>query len=167
MNRFAVLLLFAVPGLALAADAAPTPLQSFFGQLSGPLLDLLLTAAIAGIGMLTAFLRAKSQESKAAGVSLLLTEAARTATLEIDRSLKPQLQAALADGVLTDTEKAQLKAAALDLLKTKLPAAALASAKGVFGDFLDTFLAGKVEQAVVEKNHLAARSVRAPVPPTP
>lgn len=159
-------LLLLLPGLAFAADAAPTPLQAFFGQLSGPLLDLVAAAAVAGIAMLTHYLRSKAQESKVAGIGALLTEACRAAVLELDRSLKPKLQAALADGILTDKEKEELKVAALDVVKTRLPASALASAKGVFGDFLDTFLKGKIEQAVVEKNALQAQAV-APVPPTP
>ena len=166
LRRLPLAVLLLLPGLAFAADAAPTPLQSFFGQLSGPLLDLLLTAAVAGIAMLTAFLRAKAQESKVAGAGLLLSEATRAAVLEIDTTLKPQLQAALADGVLTDAEKAKLKAAALELVKQRLPAAALASAKGVFGGFLDTYLSGKVEQAVLEKKALE-KPAPAPVPPTP
>lgn len=66
-------------------------------------------------------------------------------------TLKPQLQAALADGVLTDLEKKQLKDAALLVLKTKLPAATLASAQGLFGPMLDTWLGGLVERAVVEQ----------------
>lgn len=163
MNRFAALVLFAAPGLAFAADA-PAPAQSLLGQLGPALVDLLMAAVVAGVGVLAHYLRSKATESKAARVGLVVTEAARAAVLELDASMKPKLKAYLADGVLSDEEKADLKRTAVELLKTKLPAGLLGAAGGVFGAFTDTYLAGKIEQAVAEKNALAAA---APVPPTP
>lgn len=146
-----------------AIPPAPTAGQSFLSGLVPSLLDLLSAAAIAGIGLLAAFLRAKSAESKVAKVSLVVTEAARAAVLELDASIKPKLKAYLADGVLSDEEKAELKKMALDLLKTKLPGGLLSTAGSVFGAFTDTYLAGKIEQAVAEKNSVQAASV----PPSP
>jgi len=144
------------PSFALA-QAEPAPAgESFLAKLGPSLLDLLTAAAIAGIGVLAAFLRAKSAESKAAKVGLVVTEAARAAVLELDASIKPKLKAFLADGKLSDEEKAELKKMALDLLKTKLPAGLLTAAGGVFGAFTDTYLAGKIEQAVAEKNAVQA-----------
>lgn len=152
--------------LAQAPEVAPaptTPGKSFLAALGPSLLDLLTAAAIAGIGLLAAFLRAKSAESKVAKVSLVVTEAARAAVLELDASIKPKLKAFLADGELSDAEKAELKAMALDLLKTKLPAGLLTTAGSVFGAFTETYLAGKIEQAVAEKNSVQASAA---VPPT-
>ena len=145
------------PSFALAQVEPATPAgESFLAKLGPSLLDLLSAAAIAGIGVLAAFLRAKSAESKAAKVGLVVTEAARAAVLELDASIKPKLKAFLADGKLSDEEKAELKKMALDLLKTKLPAGLLSAAGGVFGAFTDTYLAGKIEQAVAEKNAVQA-----------
>lgn len=158
--------LIAAPALAAGAVApefATTPGESFLAQLGPALMDLLMAAALAGIGVLAAFLRAKSAESKAAKVGLVVTEAARAAVLELDATIKPKLKAFLADGKLSDEEKAELKKLALDLLKTKLPAGLLGTAGQVFGAFTDTYLAGKVEQAVAEKNSVEANSV----PPAP
>lgn len=154
--------LFVLSLLATPALAAETPAASFLAQLGPALTDLLMAATLAGIGILAAFLRAKAVESKAARVGLVVTEAARAAVLELDASLKPKLKAYLADGVLSEEEKAELKKTAVDLLKTKLPAGLLSAAGGIFGAFTETYLAGKVEQAVAEKNAAQA----AVVPPS-
>lgn len=144
--------------LAQAEPAAPAG-ESFLAKLGPSLLDLLTAAAIAGIGVLAAFLRAKAAESKAARVGLVVTEAARSAVLELDATIKPKLKDYLADGKLSDEEKAELKRLAVDLLKTKLPAGLLSTAGGIFGAFTDTYLAGKIEQAVAGKNALEAATV--------
>jgi hypothetical protein len=79
--------------------------------------------------------------------------------LEIDATIKPKLKAYLADGVLSEEEKADLKKTALDLLKTKLPGGLLKTAAEVVGaGFLDTYLSGKVEEAVKEKKVLEAQA---------
>lgn len=136
---------------------APVPaVPSVWAQLGPALADLLSLALLAGIGFLATFLRAKQAESKAARVGLVVTEAARSVVLELDATMKPKLKAYLADGVLSDDEKADLKQTALYLLKTKLPSGLLATAGGIFGAFTATYLAGKVEQAVAEKNAVAA-----------
>lgn len=160
--RLALMLSLLLAPLALAQDAAASPVAapSIGLQLGSALADLLMAALIAGLGFLARYLATKSAESRAAKVGLVVTEASRAAVLELDRTLKPQLQAALADGVLTDAEKKQLKDAAVDLLKTKLPAGLLGMAGGIFGAFTDTYLAGKVEQAVVEKNAALAAGAK-------
>lgn len=169
MHRLALML--ALVSLPVVAQDIPAPAlpsaPSLALQLGGALTDLLMAALIAGLGFLARYLATKSAESRAAKVGLVVTEASRAAVLELDRTLKPQLQAALADGVLTDAEKAQLKAAAVELLKTKLPAGLLSMAGGIFGAFTDTYLAGKVEEAVLAKNAVAAAAGAKPVPPAP
>ncbi len=155
--------------LAASAAFAQVPVTvgsngpSILTQLAAPLMDLLMAAASVGFIALAAYLRSKSAESKAAKVGLLVSEAANAAVHELDATLRPQLEAALADGVLTDEEKAKLKAAAIELLKTKLPAGLLGLAGTVFGAFTDTYLSGKIEQAVAAKNALqAAGDARSP-----
>ena len=122
-------------------------------SLLAALQDVIAAGLIGLLGMLAAFLRSKQTESKAARIGLVVTEAARAAVLELDATIKPKLKAYLADGVLSDEEKADLKRIAMDLLKTKLPGGLLKGAADVFGAaFLDTYLGGKIEQAVIEKN---------------
>jgi hypothetical protein len=145
-----------VPGLARAQDTAappaPSPILTAVLQYVVPaLVTVLGPLAIWALGQLAAFLRAKASESKVFGVLSVVTEAANSVVAELNVTLKPQLQAALADGVLTDAEKKQLKEAALVVLKTKLPAATLQSAQGLFGPMLDTWLGGLVERAVQEQ----------------
>lgn len=150
------LLLTLVSFAVFAQDTAPPPPQSpvltaVLQYVVPALVTVLGPLAIWALGQLGAFLKSKSSESKVLGVLSVVTEAANSVVAELNATLKPQLQAALADGVLTQAEKDQLKKAALDVLKTKLPAATLASAQGLFGPMLDTWLGGLVERAVVEQ----------------
>lgn len=152
-----------LPSLAFAQDIPAVAAKPNVGlTILGALQDVIAAGVIGLLGMLAAYLRSKQTESKAARIGLVVTEAARAAVLELDATIKPKLKAFLADGVLSDDEKAELKKIAMDLLKTKLPTGLLKGAADVFGAaFLDTYLGGKVEQAVAEKNAMAA------VPPSP
>lgn len=159
MRRFLLLSLFslvALPALAVEVvtipEAPQSPILTAVLQYVVPaLITVLGPLVIWALSQLAAFLKAKSAESKVLGVLSVVTEAANSVVAELNATLKPQLQAALADGVLTQAEKDQLKKAALDVLKTKLPAATLASAQGLFGPMLDTWLGGLVERAVVDQ----------------
>lgn len=145
------------------AEVKPSPLV----QLAAGLQDLLFTALLAGLAFLANFLRQKTAESKAARIGLVVTESARAAVLELDATMKPKLKAYLADGVLSEEEKADLKKTAVELLKSKLPGNLLTAAGGIFGAFTDTYLAGKIEQAVAEKNALQATAASTEKPPSP
>jgi len=190
MRRFFALSLLSLVALpALAAEVVTIPEAQWAADVvvvpeapSSPILTAVLQYVVPALitvlgplviwalSQLAAFLKAKSAESKVLGVLSVVTEAANSVVAELNATLKPQLQAALADGVLTQAEKDQLKKAALDVLKTKLPAATLASAQGLFGPMLDTWLGGLVERAVVEQKPVktleeAAESFRkGPVP---
>lgn len=157
--------------VVVVPEAPQSPILTAVLQYVVPaLITVLGPLVIWALSQLAAFLKAKSAESKVLGVLSVVTEAANSVVAELNATLKPQLQAALADGVLTQAEKDQLKKAALDVLKTKLPAATLASAQGLFGPMLDTWLGGLVERAVVEQKPVktleeAAESFRkGPVP---
>ena len=162
------------PSLALAQEvaqpAAQSPVLTAVLQYVVPaLITVLGPLAIWALGQLAVFLKAKSSESKVFSVLSVVTDAAASVVAELNVTLKIQLQAALADGVLTDAEKKQLKDAALLVLKTKLPAATLASAQGMFGPMLDTWLGGLVERAVTEQKPVktleeAAAVLRGPQP---
>lgn len=151
MHRLAVMIASLFSLLAFAEEAAPpaSPVLTAFMQYVVPaLVTVLGPLLVLALGQLAAFLRAKAGESKAAGVALVFTEAAHSVVAELEVTLKPKLQAALADGVLTQAEQGELKKAALDALKTRLPATALQSASAVFGPMLDTWLGGLIERAV-------------------
>lgn len=160
MKRIVLLAaLLSVSALAQDVPVAPTVAPSPALQLAGGLQDLLFIALTALIGFLANYLRSKQAESKAARVGLVVTEAASAAVHELDATMKPKLKAYLADGVLSEEEKADLKKTALELLKTKLPGGLLKTAAEVVGaGFLDTYLSGKVEEAVKEKKVLEAQA---------
>jgi len=144
-------------GGTLVESEPAAPAGSVWLKVSSALSDFVATAILAALGFLIAFLRSRSSESKAANIGLVITEAARAAVLELDASLKPTLKAYLADGILSDEEKADLKARAMLILTTKLPPGILKTAGEVFGAaFVTTYLSGKIEQAVAEKNAMQA-----------
>lgn len=150
---------------AVAAPAAEDP-HWLAKMLVANLLPVVITALtpllMAALAYLTGYLRNKSAESHAAKVSVIFAEAASSIVAELNATLKPQLLAALKDGVLTDVEKAKLKSTALEALKTKLPASLIGSAQGVFGGFVDSWLAGLVERAVESQKAPAAAPAASP-----
>lgn len=162
-----LLSLFALPALAQVAPAPPPPTagETFLAQAGPVLVDLVMAGTLGLMTLLSGFLRARSAESRAAKVGSVFTEAARAAVLELDAVMKPKLKEYLADGKLSDVEKAALKQAAVDLLKTKLPIGLLDTAGKVFGAFTETLIAGKIEQAVAEKNALEGPLPLPPLPP--
>lgn len=138
--------------MILAADIAePSKLELVLQYVVAPAIPLLCAGLLGALAKLATYLHAKEGESKAARVGAVVADAARSVVAELEVTLKPQLEAALADGKLTDAEKKQLKAAALEALKNKLPPAVMATAHDVFGGLLDTWLGGLVERAVAEQ----------------
>lgn len=147
------------PGLALAAEVVTIP----EAPSASPVLELVLKyiappllTAIGGLlawllGLAVAYLKTKTETSKLAHVGLFLTEAARNVVAEVEATLVPMAKEAMADGKLTPEEGAKIKAAALEMLKTKLPPALLLQAKGAFGPLLDTILGGLLERANAEQ----------------
>lgn len=129
-----------------------------------PGLAILGPLMIAGLAKLVQYLNEKGKESKAARVAGIFTELARSVVAELEVTLRPQLQKALADGRLSPEEGAALKKAALDLLKTKAPASLLEAAKGIFGPILDTWLGGLVERANAENAVLTPEPIANPQP---
>lgn len=125
-------------------------------QLIPAAVGLLVLGVVAALAFLAKFLHEKGAASKAARVGSVISEAARKAVLEVDVTLKPQLDSALKDGVLSEDEKKILKDAAVKMLKDKLPGGLLALAKSVYGALTEEYIAGAVEQAVKEKKVLEA-----------
>lgn len=160
------------PTFALAqAEPAPVVAPTVGQQIAAgviqyvvvPLLPIIGALLVWALKKLVDYLNEKGKESAAARIGAKLTGAAASAVAEINATLRPKLEAALADGVLTDKEKAELKEAALQLLKTKLPGELLQAAGGIFGGFLDTYLGGLIERQVLEQKAMAA--VAEPRPP--
>lgn len=158
--------------LAQADVAAPAPVvvtaPTVGQQIAAGVIQYVVVPLLMPIGALLVwalkklvdYLNEKGKESAAARIAAKLTGAAASAVAEINATLRPKLEAALADGVLTDKEKAELKEAALALLKTKLPGELLQAAGGIFGGFLDTYLGGLIERQVLEQKVTAAQAAQ-------
>jgi hypothetical protein len=140
----------------------PTPSMSFMQAMLAyvviPLLPVLGTVLVALMGKAIAYLHTRQKESKAALVAGTFLEAAKSIVAELEVTLRPKIQAMLADGTLTADEGLVLKTEAMNLLKTRLPATLLQSASGMFGGLLDTWLGGLVERA---------NAAQAPIEPAP
>lgn len=164
-----------IPGVVEFVDAgevipaappasSPKVLELVLQYLVAPLLPVLGGLLAFALKKLSDYLMARSAESKGALVANKLVGAAQSVVAELNATLRPELEAALADGVLTEVEKAKLKEHALQLLKTKLPADLLAAASGIFGGFLDTYLGGLIERAVIDQKATAAIGAARPQP---
>lgn len=127
-------------------------LELILKYIVAPGLAILGPLLVAGLARLVQYLGEKSKESKAARVAGVFAELARSVVAEIEVTLRPEIQKALADGTLSKEEGAILKAKALELLKTKAPASLLSSAQSVFGPILDTWLGGLIERANSENS---------------
>lgn len=114
------------------------------------LIGLVVLGITAALGFLAKYLHEKGSTSKVARVGAVLSDAARAAVLDVETNLKPKLDSALADGVLTDDEKKMLKDAAVKLVVDKLPGGLLSVAKGIYGALFDTVVSSAVEGALAE-----------------
>lgn len=135
----------AVPPLV---DPVPeTPGSMILKYLVTPAIPILGGAILWALKALVQYLGTKSEGNKAAHVALVFGELAQSIVAELEVTLRPQLQKALADGSLSPDEAAKLKAEALRILKEKAPAGLITAAGSVFGAGLDTWLGGLVERA--------------------
>lgn len=155
MKRFALLSLAVVlaPVVALAQEAATAATElatteSFVLKLLGILalpIGALLTALL---GMLTLWVKSKAANSKLAGGAGVVLDLLHSYLAKAKQELAPQLQAALADGVLDATERAALRKSLIALVMRDAPADAVKALQGVWGAAFPGWLEGKAEQAI-------------------
>lgn len=178
------LALLFLPLPALAAETSPAAdLQS---QLTTELVKLAV-AVLAGLAgwaslALKDFLRARAEAAKEQQRSALLftgLEQARAlaeaVVADVAATVRPQLEKALEDHVLTEEERKQLRDAAWTRFTASLGEhgkAQLGAALGLAGDGLKVYVMGLVEQSVLKRKAtealVDASSQAAPVtPPAP
>jgi hypothetical protein len=116
-----------------------------------PLIPVVGALLVAGLTQLVRYITAKQGESKLLAALGVGAELISTSVSHVIDGLKPELQQALADGKIDDVEKAALKAKAMDLLKKELPASVQGVLSTALGPALETWLSGKVTQAIDEK----------------
>ncbi|WP_164020857.1 hypothetical protein [Pyxidicoccus trucidator] len=127
--------------ILMSAEVSVTPV------VATALAGLLATALLA----LTKKLQAQAGESKLSQVGARVSMVAEGVVRDIEVTLKPKLEAAVADGVLAPAELKQLKDEALAELKRSLGEHGLAELQQVLqltSGSVDTFLSGLIEAAL-------------------
>lgn len=135
--------------MLLAAETAVSPLVQTLVEHAFELVSTVLLTAV--FPAVLAFLKARQSESAAARVTLVFAEAANSAVAVVDRELRPKVKAAMADGVLTDAEKKELRDEALRILKTNVAPDVWKGAQAQFGPLLEGWLKGLIERAVTSR----------------
>ncbi len=116
-----------------------------------PLIPILVSLIVAGLAKLISFLHEKQGQSRVVNALGVGAELVNATISHVVSGMKADLQAALADGKLDAAEKAQLKARALELIKADLPASIQGVLSTTLGPALDTWLSGKVSDAIDAK----------------
>lgn len=149
-------------------EPVAAPVGGFFVRLLPhlhELLALLLTAVL--LPLLRKWLASKAETSVLAKAALKAEEVASSVVAQINAVLKPKLAKAAEDGVITEAEAAQMKSEALAQVRSLLGPKLLELLAKLFGGpaNVDTYLGGKIEQAVLGAKVAAAKAVPA-VPPS-
>lgn len=137
----------ATPELEQAAIEA-THTESLFLKILAGLLGILSPLLVTLVAMAVKYLNEKGKDNKVLAALGIGTEIVHTFVAKAEVELRPQLQAALADGRLSDVEAQQLKAKVMEILKRDIPGPVMATLGNALGPALDGWLSGKVEQAV-------------------
>jgi len=145
-------MLLAILSAAATASAAANPLAGYdWSSLALEALALvstLLSALLAWVGgAVRRWLVSKTKSEVAGRVSDLAFQV----VLEIQQTVAAKIREAAADGVITAEEKAAIKEAALDVLRSRVGAKGITEIKAVLGyppDQIDGFLGGLIESAV-------------------
>jgi hypothetical protein len=143
-----------------------------------PLALTAVAAALAwALAALAKKLQAQATESKLAAVGARLALLADAVVRDVEATLKPELRAAVADGVLTQEELKKLKQAAFNRLKiiltergmTEAAAVLAVAAPGlsfVLGGYIERAVAGLRQEKAVDAAALVRQVTAAGVGPT-
>lgn len=145
------------PPVVAPPPAAPSGFALAFWQYIFPILLSAVGGVILWLGKLgAAFIRGKVESldqstaaAKFAHAGEKLFTLALNVTADINTRLKPQLTAYMADGVLSDAEKAQLKEEAKKLLLSSIAPEMMVYLRGTLGGAFDSVISGVIERAVV------------------
>lgn len=143
----------AVPPLVDPLPESTSVSTAILKYIIAPALPVLGGVIVWALNALVKYLNAKTAGTRGENTVKTLGELAQSIVADLEVTLRPQIQKALADGTLSKEEAATLKAEALRILKEKAPAGLLATAGTLFGaSGLDTWLSGLVERAHGEVN---------------
>lgn len=149
--------LFALPALADDAAAVVAAPQSAGALLANAFMQYVLPALVTALAAFAAmalkklsdFLHVKAEGSQLATALVSGSDFVTTAVSHVISQLAPDVRAALAnDGRIDETERALLKAKALQLIRAELPDGIKAVLGAAMQGGLETWLSGKAEQAI-------------------
>lgn len=144
-------------------DAKSAILEAFLKYVMPTLLTVIGAAVALLLARAGQWLNEKAKTSKIAAVGEKLFNVGSAVVHHVETELRPEVQKAIADGVVTPEEGAHLKKRAMDLFKEALGANGikeLGSVLGVVGGSVEVFLSGVLEKALNVKK-LAEASVDA------
>lgn len=122
--------------------------ESLLLKILSALVSILAPLLAALVAKAVMWLHANEKQSKLAYAGGVAGDLFLSFLNEAKQKLLPEVQAALADGVLTGAERASLKAHLIDLLKTNAPVAVLNALKAAFGTGLDMWLSAQADRAI-------------------
>lgn len=141
--------------MTLAAEIAVSPVLTWLVEHGWQVLVVFVLPAI------KRWFDARSTGAELENVTKAFWEAALSAVAVVDRELKPKLLAALADGVLTEVEKRDLQAAAIEIVRNSIGPTLWAQAQKHLGPTIETWVKGLIERAL--SVHKAGAEARASV----
>lgn len=159
--------LLLVPLVSLAEVVAAQPVAPTWQE---SLLSLLAAALSAGVvwalRALTAWLSSQTDRNRLLGALSRATHLAELVVVDLERTVRPKLAAALADGKLTPEEAEKLRAEAIERVKDTLGTHGMEELRAALGIVdLDAYLGSLVETVVGRLKHQAAPP--APAAPSP
>lgn len=132
-------------------DAPKSLLELALQYVVAPAIPLIGAGLLTVLAKLSAYLGEKGKESRAARAGAVFADLVRSTVAHAETELRPKIQLALADGRLTPEEAAELRTAALEMVKGHAPADLKKAAEESFGALgLDLWLKGLVERAAAE-----------------
>lgn len=137
--------------MLLAAIDVGAILTSILQASASWVVPLLCSGLVALGGLLGRWLHAHTGTSKVLGALATGADYVGTAVAHVMEGLRPKFEAALAnDGKIDAAELADLKAAAMTLILAEMPAS-MKTISSALGPAFQTWLSGKVSQAVTSQ----------------
>ncbi len=166
MSHIAFALVLAQVTAPVAAQ--PAWLTALLQYVVAPMLPLIGAALVGLLAKGVAFLHSKEKDSKALTALAVGADVVNAFVAHAEVAILPLIADAAKDGTITAAEGQAIKAKTLQLLKEQMPAALQATLGAVLGPALDTWLSGKLEQAVSQQGAVAAMGgPTAPAPALP
>lgn len=122
--------------------------ESVVLKILGGLLTILTPLLIALVGKAVLWMHSQETTSKLARAGSIVGDLTLGFMRAAEATLRPELQAALADGVLDQKERDSLRTHLVSMLKQQAPDSVMKILQGAFGAGLDTQLASVAEAAI-------------------